>query len=162
MSAEGGTHAIRVHLEGLPAHATECFFVISAYNCRNLSLFRSLSMRLFDAERPPRLLSQFTLADACSSSAVVVSSLARRLGVWSAQGLSRACGATVRDYSPIEAAIAPVQARHCHWRRRGPYVLLGALWASGRARRGEAREDGPFARMLRLPAILFQSILQFV
>lgn len=164
MSAEGGTHVIRVQMQGLPESATECFFVISAYNCRNLSLFQSLSMRLFDAaECPPRLLMQFDLPEARGASAVIVCALAQRLGVWSAKGLGRPCGATVRDYAPMEAAIAPMQARHGHWRRRGPWLLLAALVGAGRALPEEgAHVNALLQLMLRLPAILFQMIIYYV
>merc|ERR1712137_1023419 len=44
MSGGGGTHVIRVRLASLPSNATDVFFVVSAYNCRNLSLFQSLGV----------------------------------------------------------------------------------------------------------------------
>lgn len=163
MSSDGGTHVIRVRLAELPANATECFFAISAYNCRNLALFRSLSMRLFDAECPARMLLQFSLADACTASAVVVCSLARRSQAWSVNALSRTCHATVRDYSPVEAVVAPFQDNHCRWRRRRPYVLLATHWYTNRVLcRDRIPADSLLVRLLRLPTILFQSIVQFV
>mmetsp|Transcript_51707 Transcript_51707/g.102848 ORF Transcript_51707/g.102848 Transcript_51707/m.102848 type:complete len:287 (+) Transcript_51707:58-918(+) len=163
MSSDGGTHVIRVRLSELPASATECFFAISAYNCRNLALFRSLSMRLFDAERPAGMLLQFSLADACTASAVIVCSLARRTQAWSVNALSRTCHATVRDYSPVEAVVAPLQDNHCRWRRRRPYVLLATYWYTNRVLcRDRIPTDNLLLRLLRLPTILFQYVVQFV
>mmetsp|Transcript_4886 Transcript_4886/g.8445 ORF Transcript_4886/g.8445 Transcript_4886/m.8445 type:complete len:314 (+) Transcript_4886:88-1029(+) len=166
MSPDGGSHVIRVRLADLPAYATDCFFVISAYNCRNLSLFGSLNMRLFDAECPSHLLSKFTIADAGRASAVIVCSLARRLNAWCVQGFSRTCDATVRDYAPIEAAIAPLQEHHCRWRRRKVFVLLAALLESDRASlRDDLQEDKKdkiLIRLFKLHVHLFQHIMDFV
>jgi len=165
MAAEGGSHVIRVRLADLPDYATDCYFVISAYNCRNLSLFQSLNMRVFDADCPSSLLSKFTNNEAGCASAVVVCSLSRRLAVWSIQSFCRACDGTVRDYTPIEAAIAPVQENHSRWRRRRPFVLLSTLCQLGRAHPNEdemiRRSDVVFP-LLRLHAHLFQCVLQYV
>lgn len=162
MSPDGGSHVIRVRLADLPAYATECFFVISAYNCRNLSLFGSLNMRLFDAECPSQLLSKFTIADAGRASAVVVCSLARKLNAWCVQALSQTCDATVRDYTPIEAAVAPLQEHHCRWRRRKPFVLLAALLEADRAFPCEDVQDEVLRRLFKLHMHLFQHVMDFV
>lgn len=166
MSAEGGTHVIRVCLGDLPDFATDCFFVISAYNCRNLSLFRSLSMRLFDAESSSHIpLSNFTTADVGHASAALVCALTRKLGVWSVRSFGRACDGTIRDYSPIEAAIAPLQENHTRWRRRRPFVLLSSLWQSRRAFLHDDRpphEDVVVPLLVKLHIHLFQYVMEFV
>jgi len=165
MSAEGGTHVIRVCLTDLPSFATDCFFVISAYNCRNLSLFRSLSMRLFDAESPSHIpLSIFATADAGNASAALVCALTRKLGIWSVRTFGRACDGTIRDYAPIEAAIAPVQENHTRWRRRRPFVLLSLLWQSRRAFLLDDRqeEDIVVTLLVKLHFHLFQYVMEFV
>lgn len=143
MSADGGTHVIRVRLADLPACATDCFFAISAYNCRNLSLFRSLNVRLLDADSPTYPLSKLVINDVpARESAVVVCALRRRLDTWLVHGLRCACDATVRDYTPIEATIAPLQEKHVRWRSRRQVVLLASLWHCGRAEaaRNRSRE----------------------
>lgn len=163
MCRDGGSHVIRVRLAELPVHATDCFFVISAYNCRNLSLFNSLSMRLLDAECPSQPLLKFTIADAGHASAVVVCALTRRRGEWIVRGFSHPCDATVRDYTPIEAAIAPVQEHHCRWRRRRPLVLLNELCMAGRALpKEEVPKEDILFRLLRLHLHLFQYIMEFI
>lgn len=166
MSAEGGTHVIRVALSDLPALATDCFFVISAYNCRNLSLFRSLNMRLFDVQGTSHTtLSTFTTKEAGHGSAALVCAVTRKCGVWSVRRFGKACDGTIRDYAPIEAAIAPVQGNHSRWRRRRPIVLLALLWQSGRASLQDARCDGIdvlVPRLVKLPIHLFQCVMEFV
>jgi len=166
MSAEGGTHVIRVALADLPAFATDCFFVISAYNCRNLSLFRSLSMRLFDVQGTSYTpLSTFTRKEAGHASAVLVCSLTRKFGVWSVRTFGRACDGTLRDYAPIEAAIAPVQENHSRWRRRRPFLLLSLLCQSRRAFLHDDRHDDDdvvVPMLVKLHIHLFQCVMEFV
>lgn len=167
MSAEGGTHVIRVCLSDLPEFATDCFFVMSAYNCRNLSLFRSLNMRLFDAETPShRPLSSFTTADAGHASAALVCCLSRKAGAWHVRTFGQACDGTIRDYTPIEVAIAPVQETHyCRWKRRRPFVLLSALLQMRRAFLHDDRhecDDAVVPLLVRLHVHLFQYVMQFI
>lgn len=169
MSAEGGQHVIRVRLADLPACATDCFFAISAYNCRNLSLFRSLNVRLLDADFPTRPLAKLKEDDIpARSSAIVVGSLNRRLDEWRVHGISQACEATVRDYTPVEAVIRPLQESHVRWRRRGPLVLLSALLQHGRAvpiermSGHEEEERDLIVQVMKLPSILFQQIVHFI
>lgn len=168
MSAEGGTHVIRVCLTELPSFATDCFFVISAYNCRNLSLFRSLGMRLFDAQTPSQgaPLSSFTTTDAGHASAALVCALTRKRDVWSVRTFGQACDGTIRDYAPIEAAIAPVQENHTRWRRRRAFVLLFMLWQSRRAflqdDRHEDEHGDIIVPLLKLHVHLFQCVMEFV
>jgi len=170
MSAEGGTHVIRVRLADLPACATDCFFAISAYNCRNLSLFRSLNVRLLDADCPTQPLAKLSIQDVPPrASAVIVCSLGRRFDSWTVRCLHRACDATVRDYTPMEAAVNPFQEGHVRWRRRRPLMLVASLWQAGRAlpieREGEdACEEACdlIMPLLKLPAILFQCVVQFI
>jgi len=133
MSENGGQHALRVRLSRLPPEATDCIFTLSAYNCQDLSQFVAPSMRIFDADCPAHLLSDYSVADAGKSSAVVVCSLTRNGCVWSVRAHARTGDGTVRDYRPIEAAIAPIQARYDKARRRLPFVLLYRLWQDQRA-----------------------------
>mmetsp|Transcript_117132 Transcript_117132/g.373043 ORF Transcript_117132/g.373043 Transcript_117132/m.373043 type:complete len:291 (-) Transcript_117132:306-1178(-) len=168
MSADGGTHIIRVRLDDLPACATDCFFAISAYNCRNLSLFRSLNVRLLDADSPKHPLAKLVVGDVPPrASAILVCSLRRRLGLWHIRSHGRACEATVRDYAPIEATLAPMQDNHLRWRRRRVLVLASMLWQSGRATLVERGSDDKeefdlIVPLLKLPTILFQYIVQFL
>lgn len=168
MSPEGGTHVIRVRLADLPSFATDVFFAISAYNCRNLALFRSLTVKLLDADAPTTPLSKMlSRAVPSRASAIVVCSLARRCGQWSVRSVGQTCEATVRDYLPIERTIAPLQETHVRWRRRRALVLTECLLRYGRAhpkerRRGKRRVRDLVPPLVHLPQILFRSIVQFV
>lgn len=166
MSPGGGSHVIRVRLAQLPDHVTDCFFTLSAYNCRDLSLFRQPSMRLFDADCPSHLLTTYEVADAGHASAVVVCALTRSREAWTVRGFSRTCDATVRDYAPLEAAIAPVQEPYLRWRRRRDVILIAALWHADRALpRGLTQEmsmEDIMIPLIQLPAPLFQTVLLFL
>jgi len=167
MSAEGGTHVIRICLSELPDFVTDCFFVISAYNCRNLGLFRSLSMRLFDVQSPSRdPLSAFVKADAGNASAALVCALTRKVGVWSVRSFGRPCDGTIRDYAPIEETIAPLQDNHSRWRRRRHFVLLSWLFHSRRASLNDNRcidrDDVVVPLLIKLHAHLFQCVIEYV
>eukprot|EP00929_Paragymnodinium_shiwhaense_P075068 TRINITY_DN38389_c0_g1_i2.p1 TRINITY_DN38389_c0_g1~~TRINITY_DN38389_c0_g1_i2.p1 ORF type:complete len:168 (+),score=28.58 TRINITY_DN38389_c0_g1_i2:228-731(+) len=167
MSSEGGTHVIRVLLDELPAFATDFYFVVSAYNCRNLSLFRSMHVRVFDGEGDGCLLSELTIADVSETSAAIVCSLSRKqapAALWSLHGDCRSCDGTIRDYNPIEAAITPLQEHHCRWRRRRPFVLLAALYSRHRALPADVlrESDDVFLQLMRLPEYIFTSIVQFI
>lgn len=176
MTADGGTHVIRVQVDGLPTCATDVFFMISAYNCRNLSLFQKLAVRLLDGscnvDEGTRLpsLSELRTIDAGTASCVVMCALTRRLDTWFLRDFTRPCQATVRDYAPVESVLALAQERHCRWRRRRPYVLLSTMWQLGRATpkgylgecdHGED-EDFVVLRLMKLPTILFQCIVQLL
>lgn len=170
MTGDGGTHVIRVHLAELPPTATDCYFAVSAYNCRNLALFRSLNVRLSDAQAPGTVFAKLAVEDVPSrSSAVVVCALRRQQTGWQAQGLCFPCDATVRNYAPIEALLAPMQEHHVRWRRRGGLVLMAALLQCGRATFADGSGDEEDARLheliagiFRLPTVLFRCVVQFV
>ncbi|CAK0846380.1 unnamed protein product [Prorocentrum cordatum] len=176
MTSDGGTHVIRVQVDGLPSSATDVFFMISAYNCRNLSFFQKLAVRLLDgscsADEGTRLptLSELRAIDAGTASSVVMCALTRRLDSWFLRNFTRPCQATVRDYAPVESVLALAQERHCRWRRRRPYVLLSAMWQHGRATlKGYLGDCGHYGaedlvvlRLMKLPTILFQCIVQLL
>jgi len=170
MSAEGGLQVIRAWLPDLPECATDVYFAISAYNCRNLMLFSSFNVRLQDADTPSRPLAQLRESDVPPrTSAVLVCALRRRLDEWTVHSLNRPCEATVRDYSPIEAAIAPLQECHVLWRRRRPLVVLAALWNLERAvlidkdvEDGEVGGASLVVSLLTLPHTVFQDVVRFV
>lgn len=164
MSASGGRHAIYVKLAELPDFATDCFFTLTAYFCRNLSKFISPRVLFFDAEDTSHLLAEYVVADAGCASAAVVCSLARAEGgAWSVIAYGQTCDGTVRDYSPVEAAIAVVQARYGKRSRRCPLILLHALWHDNRAfpRATQERED-IIVPCLELEPELFRLVVSFL
>jgi len=172
MSRSGGRHAIYVQLSDLPQIVTEVFFTLSAYYCRNLSKFVAPRVCFFDAVDTRHLLTEYQVADAGCASAAVVCSLQRdrsggssggSAGTWSVVAYGQTCDGTVRDYSPIEAAIAPVQAKYDNWRRREPLVLLSALWDAGRALpKGSARREDVTIPLLEIERDLFRHAVSFL
>uniref|UniRef100_A0A6U9KJU0 TerD domain-containing protein n=1 Tax=Zooxanthella nutricula TaxID=1333877 RepID=A0A6U9KJU0_9DINO len=166
MSRTGGRHAIYVRLAELPAAVSDCFFTLSAYNCRNLSKFVAPRVLLFDADHDCHLLAEYAVEDAGVASAAVMCSLTRDAGdarAWSVVSYGQTCDGTVRDYAPIEASIVPVQARRGNALRRLPLVLLCELWHSNRAfpRGLEERED-VVVPCLELEPDLFRHVVGFL
>jgi len=165
LTATGGSHVIRLKLDNLPGYVTDCFFVLSAYNCRDLSRLRSPTMCLFDADFPTHQLCTYTVQDAGCAAAVVVCSISRERDVWAVRGFGQTCDATVRDYTPVKNRITSTQDHYVRWQRRSPCVLLWALWnadrALPRAAVRDVTEDILFP-LFDLPASLFQHILRYV
>eukprot|EP00933_Yihiella_yeosuensis_P080119 TRINITY_DN93534_c0_g1_i1.p1 TRINITY_DN93534_c0_g1~~TRINITY_DN93534_c0_g1_i1.p1 ORF type:complete len:615 (-),score=97.10 TRINITY_DN93534_c0_g1_i1:689-2533(-) len=163
-TSTGGSHAIRLRMNELPATATDCFFVLSAYNCQNISLFRDPCMKLFDAENPSHMISNYDIADAGTNAAVIVCALSREKDVWAVRAFGETCHGTVRSYAPIETAIAPFQEKHRRWKRRRQFILIHSLWHADRALpRGalQQREDVLIPTM-ELPDQLFRSVMKFI
>eukprot|EP00929_Paragymnodinium_shiwhaense_P022455 TRINITY_DN14348_c0_g1_i1.p1 TRINITY_DN14348_c0_g1~~TRINITY_DN14348_c0_g1_i1.p1 ORF type:complete len:615 (-),score=92.13 TRINITY_DN14348_c0_g1_i1:566-2410(-) len=165
LTSDGGSHVIRLRLDTLPANVTDCFFVLSAYNCGNLSMFKNPRMQIFDAENPHHSLSSYAVADAGSQAAVTVCSLSRDGDAWAVNVYGLTSGGTVRCYTPIEEKIASIQAKYGNWRRRRDLILLSNLWHSDRAYPRAVIEGEPedaVAGVLELPAQLFQHVVQFL
>lgn len=163
LTPDGGSHVIKLKLDHLPKLATDCFFVLSAYNCQDLSLFQEPRMQIFDAENPSHLLSKYSVADAGHNAAVVVCALSRDGDKWTVNAYGKTSGGTVRDYSPIEAAIQPLQAGYKRWRDRRDLVLLHELWHADRAhaRVVSDTEDVVFPFM-DLPPQLFRAVVRYL
>lgn len=165
MTDTGGNHALRVYLSRLPCEATDCIFTLSAYNCQDLSRFVAPSMHIFNAECPGHVLTNYSVADAGTASAVVVCSLTRRGNVWSVRAHARTSAGTVRDYTPIEGAISRIQSRYENSRRRMKFVLVYRLWQEHRAiPRGTecAGEDDVLLPLLDIEPEIFKCIVGFV
>lgn len=165
LSRDRGSHAIRVRLSVLPEYVTDCFFVLSAYHCRDLSRFVSPSMQLFDAQNPTHVLSRYSVYDAGSASAVTVCALSREGDTWIVQAYSQTCDGTVRDYAPIEDTVAKIQARYDRARRRFPLVRLAALWHDDRVMlrgNGSAHLESLIVPLIELRPELFQLVMQYV
>eukprot|EP00929_Paragymnodinium_shiwhaense_P022456 TRINITY_DN14348_c0_g2_i1.p1 TRINITY_DN14348_c0_g2~~TRINITY_DN14348_c0_g2_i1.p1 ORF type:complete len:620 (-),score=55.14 TRINITY_DN14348_c0_g2_i1:223-2028(-) len=167
-TSDGGSHVIRLRLDRLPANVTDCFFVLSAYNCRNLSMFKDPRMQIFDGENPHHSLSKYAVGDAGDAgnhAAVTVCSLSREGDVWAVNAYGFTSDGTVRCYAPIEERIASIQAKHSNWRRRRDLILLSSLWHADRAYPRAVIEGEPedaVAGTLELPAQLFQHVVQFL
>jgi len=166
MSDYGGKHALRLRLSMLPASVTDCIFTLSAYNSRDLSKFVAPSMRIFDETCPEHLLSVYSVADAGTSSAVVVCTLTREGASWSVRAHNRLAEATVRDYAPMEAVVSTVQERYARRRRRWPFICLQRLWREDRvlpcATTTAEKVEDVMLPLFDLNFDLFQHVIEFV
>eukprot|EP00931_Biecheleriopsis_adriatica_P105900 TRINITY_DN80423_c0_g1_i1.p1 TRINITY_DN80423_c0_g1~~TRINITY_DN80423_c0_g1_i1.p1 ORF type:complete len:589 (+),score=91.63 TRINITY_DN80423_c0_g1_i1:94-1767(+) len=165
LSVTGGSHAISVRLSKLPPQVTDCFFVLSAYHCRDLSRFQDPYMEIFDVDNPTHLLSRYKIQEAGNAAAVVVCALSREKDVWAVRAFGTSCDGTVRNYSPIEATIARFQAHHLHWRHRRDIILLQSLWQQDRALPRALKSsfcDDVLLYLLDMPDHVFQIIVRFL
>ncbi len=86
---------------------------------------------------------------------------------WSVEACGKTCKGTVRDYSPIKAAIEPLQRRHELWQRRRMMVLLRqrALGLGGALQplAGKEADGAALAlRLFELPEPLWQGVMGYV
>merc|ERR1712151_1101277 len=96
-----GQHTMKVELDNLPATITDLFFVLAAWNCDDISLFPSPSVRLFDGDRPGNQLTEYNIEKAGHSQAVVMCALSRSKGPWIMQAFGATCGGNCKYYAPI-------------------------------------------------------------
>jgi stress response protein SCP2 len=103
MKATSGHHDMRIQLDAVPKHIDRLFFALSAYRCRNLSLFRNPSVTIYDERRPTKQLCQYAISSAGASSAVIMCCLCRSpSGGWYAITIGRHSGGTVLDYAQMQ------------------------------------------------------------
>jgi hypothetical protein len=168
MGKNSGKHVIKLDLHSIPPSVSDVFIVLSAYECADLSRFPPPVIRLFDAENSKHELARYQLASAGSAPAVIMCVIRRGGpgGGWLVDTCSRTSAGTVRDYSPIKAAIAPIQMRHARWRHRRLMVMMhrraqgigGALQPLA----GCEDENEAAVRLFELPAPLFRAVVGFL
>lgn len=164
MRPGGGRHELRVNLDQVGAAVTELYFVLSAFHCRDLSRFPNPSVRLFDPYTPEAQLTEY-VHGGTSASALVMAALQRRGESWRVLAVGAPCPGTVRDYTPIQEAIAPMQVHYEHAARRFWLVRLHALSAQGRVvtRARAAREAQLLERVFdETPDDVFRRVVRFL
>ena len=167
MTDQTGKHVLEVDLKGLPPHITDLFFVLSAYNCGDLSLFPNPSVKLYSPKDPSRSLTEFELAQAGSTEATVMNSVSRNIrGHWEMVACNFPSAGTVRDYKPVREAIVPTQRRHVAWRRRKDALkFLIMLRQEGRVIPVIGHEDFTetlFMISALIPTALWRQIFHYV
>lgn len=161
-----GQHTMKVDLDNLPDMVTDLFFVLAAYNCDDISLFPSPSVQLFDGDRPDNQLTEYNIEKAGRSQAVVMCALSRANGPWNVQAFGVTCGGNVLCYTPIEAQIALLQARHQRWEARGRLLKMYLLWGAKRMMRRQSCDNPELAdlveRLFKSGPNLFRVIVKFL
>jgi len=102
MQKTSGHHDINISLSKIPPTIDRLFFTLSAYNCLDISLFRSPSVKLFYKDTPSEQLTSYSISSAGHSSAVVMCCLQRIKDGWHVWTLGRHSSGTVRDYSEMD------------------------------------------------------------
>jgi len=102
MKKTSGHHDINISLSKIPPTIDRLFFTLSAYNCLDISLFRSPSVKLFYKDTPSEQLTSYSISSAGHSSAVVMCCLQRIKDGWHVWTLGRHSSGTVRDYSEMD------------------------------------------------------------
>uniref|UniRef100_A0A7S4IAT7 Ubiquitin-like domain-containing protein n=1 Tax=Prymnesium polylepis TaxID=72548 RepID=A0A7S4IAT7_9EUKA len=100
-AAMRGTHNMKVDTTNLPANVDKLFFALSAYNCRDISLFRTPKVDLKDGESGASL-SDYQIESAGRSEAVIMCAVIKIGDAWRVDALGVASSGTVRDYSAMQ------------------------------------------------------------
>jgi len=159
MSETGGKHTIMLKLDALPASVTDLFFVLSAFDCEDLSLFLNPETEIYDTSTGNKL-TEYMIAEAGKTQALIMTQISRRDGPWIVNNLGLPTDGRVGCYDPIRQTIGNIFAERDHWERRGHLVKMKVLLKTGRMVAGP---PGPAQTMwqniLELPLGVFQRVL---
>jgi len=157
-----GEHRIRVDLSALPPQVTELYFVLSAFECDDLSLFVNPTVEIHDMHTN-RQLSEYNISSAGHAQAVVMCSLSRSYGHWIVNGLGIPTDGGVSDYTPIRRALSKLQERYAIWDRRKDWILLRVLHKHRRITKNSTSESALLLwYILDMPTALFQYFVRFL
>lgn len=96
-----GKQIVQVRLDLLPTNATDLFFVLSAYNSRDLSKFTGLQAVVYDTDTMRELCS-CQVQNPGANEAVVMCSVYRLPDqLWRTRMIGVPCRGTARDYKPM-------------------------------------------------------------
>eukprot|EP00928_Gymnodinium_smaydae_P049116 TRINITY_DN3292_c0_g1_i1.p1 TRINITY_DN3292_c0_g1~~TRINITY_DN3292_c0_g1_i1.p1 ORF type:complete len:451 (+),score=61.02 TRINITY_DN3292_c0_g1_i1:3-1355(+) len=99
-----GKHIMNVDLSLLPAGVNHMYFLLSAFNCDDISAFRRPWVRLMNADQPGHQLTEYNIDKAGDAQAVVMCSLCRSSGPWEVKAIGVTCNGNIKDYAPLVAA----------------------------------------------------------
>jgi len=100
-----GKQILQVRLDLMPNNATDLFFVLSAYNSRDLSKFDGLKAVVYDSDTR-RELCTCNIEDPGPNEAVLMCSVYRLPDfLWRVRMVGQPCRGTARDYKPILARL---------------------------------------------------------
>jgi len=110
MHQTGGKHTMRFEMSKVDPHVDRLFFVLSAYNCDSLALFRNPAVALTNGDTGEPL-SEYTIASAGNSQGVVMCCASRvRDGgtgdYWSVDKIGRQSPGNAKAYGPLQATCA--------------------------------------------------------
>eukprot|EP00927_Polykrikos_kofoidii_P018835 TRINITY_DN18778_c0_g1_i1.p1 TRINITY_DN18778_c0_g1~~TRINITY_DN18778_c0_g1_i1.p1 ORF type:complete len:1143 (+),score=210.58 TRINITY_DN18778_c0_g1_i1:104-3430(+) len=162
-TSTGGQHRITLDLAALPSQVTDIYFVLSAFESRDLSRFRNPTIEIHDAVTM-RPLTEYTLSSAGNAQAVVMCSLSKAENrKWIVHGLGIPTDGNVEDYTPIRETIAKLQEDYSNWDRRKNVIKLRLLDRDNRMTSHSTSETAALFRgVLNLPIPLFQHLVKFL
>lgn len=102
MQKDSGHHDINISLAQIPPSVNRLFFTLSAYNCGDISRFRTPSVKLFYKDNPSEQLTGYSISSAGHASAVIMCCLQRVKDGWHVWTLGRHSSGTVRDYTQMD------------------------------------------------------------
>jgi hypothetical protein len=148
----------------VPPKVTDLYFLLSAYNCGDLALFKKPSINFIDAASQAELAT-YTSVPCSGVQACVLATLQRRGTAWRVLAHGRGASGTVRDYAPILQALVPFQAHYANVRRRFWLIRLHALAAGGRlATRARASIEAQLLESIfdEVPDMIFRSLVMYL
>jgi stress response protein SCP2 len=100
-----GHHTIDISIKSLPSHIDHLVFTLSAFTRPNISKYRNLSLRFYDARCPNKQLCDDRMDEVANSKAVIMCFLIKRDKKWRVVGAKRPCDGNAIDYGPLKETI---------------------------------------------------------
>ncbi|KAF0525876.1 tellurium resistance protein terz-like [Gigaspora margarita] len=105
-----GHHQITINLNQLPKEVTTLYFVLSAWNCPNISHFVSPSFKLYDINSPQEQLCKYSIQTAANSQSVIMCYVARSFeGSWEVIEAGILSDGNAKNYGPINRKILDLE-----------------------------------------------------
>ena len=100
-----GHQEINVEIKHIKDSIDRLFFILSAYQSTNISMFPNPSLRFYDARFPDNQLCNDSMKHAADSQAIIMCSLCRIEGEWKVLSLRHLSDGNVKNYDPLKATV---------------------------------------------------------
>lgn len=163
-SAQGGEHRMTLDLAALPLNVTDLYFVLSAYDSADLSVFPNPSVEIHDTASG-RELTEYTISSAGHTQGIVMCSFSRTESrKWVVRKLGLPTSGNSKNYEPIRQTIQELQASYLNWERRETLVKMRVLHKLDRMHKSSVSEFADFLQrfVLDLPVPAFQRVVNML
>lgn len=159
MSDTGGEQCLQIDLGALPFQVTDVYFVLAAFEMANLADFPNPAVGIYDAHSR-RQLTEYHLASAGESQAIVMCNLTRHYGRWVMHGMGVPSEGCVKRYEPIRELLASRQEEYLRWDHCKDLMLLRALVKTKRITKASTNDFALFLwGVIGLPIAAFQLVM---
>jgi len=158
----GGEHRMALDLEALPPNVTDLFFVLAAFECKDISLFTDPCVEIHDVVSG-RELTSYRVGAMEHTQALIICSFTKDPdhAKWVVHGLGYPTEGSARDYGPVKRTVAQrCQGSYSRWERRQHLVKIRVLHKCKRLTALSSNQFAQFLwRVLDLPVSIFQLVI---